>query len=207
MFDRIIARVRAKFGEPLDKRLRRRLFAAARADLAELREGLHCRVEGTVALIDDQTIEAPVSRVRCVAYAFELFEASVEMESELIASDRRGVPFMLVEADHRALVEPTHAMIVHRADHDRTTSRFELDAQQRALIARYLPTRMEFRSTHTFRFREHVVVAGDRVAVAGTGSREADPHALADRGYRDHAQNRLRFIGDAGLPLLIGRMV
>ena len=63
MLDRLLSRLRAFLGEPLAKSLRRRLRAASPSPISELREGLHCRIAGTVRLHENTTLTAPLSGV------------------------------------------------------------------------------------------------------------------------------------------------
>jgi hypothetical protein len=209
-YDRFFAWARAFLGEPLDKSLRRRLRAASPATIAELREGLHCRIAGDVSAIDQGSLEAPLSGLPCVAYLLEVVEDSVMAltegtERELVIYDRKAVPFLLVDGDHRALIDPSHAQILLGSDHElKASSPRELGPRARAVLGKYAPHRTSWDRTTRIWFRESIVEVGDRVSIAGVGRREADPHAVAERGYRDHAQERLRFEGTARLPLLIG---
>jgi hypothetical protein len=210
-FDRFFAVVRAFLGEPLDKSLRRRLRAAAPASIAELREGLHCRISGTVRALDQVTLEAPLSGLPCVAYLLEVVEDRVTAgpmgtDRDLVVYDRRAVPFLLIDGDHRAVIDPDHAQILLRSETELVArSPVELNARARAVLARFVPERTDWNRTTRIRFRESIVEVGERVAIAGVGKREADPLGGGERGYRDQIQQRLRFTGTAQLPLLIGR--
>jgi hypothetical protein len=209
-FDRFFALLRAFLGEPLDKSLRRRLRAAAPATIAELREGLHCRIAGSVRPLDQGSLEAPLSGLPCVAYLLEVVEHSVMrsnagVERDLVVYDRKAVPFLLVDGEHRAVIDPAYAQILLVSDHElRASSPLELSPRARAVLAKYAPHRTDWDRTTKIWFRESIVEVGDRVSIAGVGRREADPHAGGERGYRDSIQERLHFVGSAKLPLLIG---
>lgn len=208
-FDRFFALLRAYLGEPLDKSLRRRLRAAAPAAISELREGLHCRISGIVRSFEQGALDAPLCGLPCVAYLLEVVEDEVStgtagMERDLVVYDRRAVPFVLEDGDHRAVIDPEFAQILLPSDHElKATSPLELSPRARAVLAHYQPRRTWDRTTRIW-FRESIVEVGDRIAVAGVGRREADPHGTAERGYREQIQQRLRFVGTATLPLLIG---
>jgi len=206
-WDRFFSRLRAFLGEPLERSLRRRLRAAAPAKISELREGLHCRIAGEVRALEGRTLEAPLSGLPCVAYLLEVVErigTNVGEETDLAIYDRQAVPFLLAEGDHRALIDPTHAQVLVGIDHELVArSPLELSPRARGVLAKYLPDRAWDRTTR-IRFHERVVELGERVSIAGTGHREADPHALGERMFRDKAQERLRFVGTQKLPLLIG---
>lgn len=207
LWNRFFARLRAFLGEPLERSLRRRLRAAAPAKIGELREGLHCRISGEVRTLEGRTLEAPLSGLPCVAFLLEVVErigTNVGEETDLAIYDRQAVPFLLVEGDHRALIDPTHAQVLVGIDHELIArSPLELSPRARAVLTKYLPNR-RWDQTTRIRFHERVVELGERVTIAGTGHREADPHALGERMFRDKAQERLRFVGTQKLPLLIG---
>jgi len=80
----------------------------------------------------------------------------------------------------------------------------ELSPRARGVLERYAPMRKDWSGTLRLTFRESIVEVGDRIAIAGVGRREADPHGTGERGYRDDVQQRLRFVGSQALPLLIG---
>ena len=206
IWDRFFSRVRAFFGEPLGKSLRRRLRAAAPAKISELREGLHCRIAGTVRTLEQGSLEAPLCGLPCVAYLLEVVQHQATesgVEHDLVVYDRRAVPFLLVEGDHRAVIDPSFAQILLKSSHE-MKARFphELNARARAVLEKHAPMRSGWPGRFTF--RESIVEVGDRISIAGVGRREADPHGSGERGYREDIQQRLRFVGSQKLPLLIG---
>jgi hypothetical protein len=207
-WDRLFSRLRAFLGEPLDKSLRRRLRAAAPAKISELREGLHCRIAGIVRPLDQGSLEAPLCGLPCVAYLLEVVEqrlTDVGTDRDLVVYDRKTVPFLLVDGEHRALVDPSFAQILLTSDHELTAaSPHELSPRARSVLETYAPMRKDWSGTLRLTFRESIVEVGDRIAIAGVGKREADPHSGGERGYRDEVQQRLRFAGSQALPLLIG---
>jgi len=208
-FDRFFAGLRAFLGEPLEKALRRRLRAAAPAAISELREGLHCRIAGTVRALDQGSLVAPLCGLPCVAYLLEVVEHRVSANTvgtdrDLVIYDKKAVPFLLVEGDHRAVIDPGFAQLLLASDHEVLAgSPLELNPRARAVLARYAPHRSWDRTTRIW-FRECIVEVGDRISIAGVGRREADPVGGGERGYRDDLHQRLRFAGTAQLPLLIG---
>lgn len=210
-YDRFFSRLRASLGEPLGTSLRRRLRAAAPAAISELREGLHCRIAGTVRALDQGSLEAPLCGLPCVAYLLEVIEQHVSglapgSTRELLIYDRQAVPFLLVDGEHRAVIDPTHAQLLLVADHElQASSPLELSPRARAVLQRYVPHRADdWDRTTRIWFREAIVELGDRISIAGVGRREADPLASTERGYRDDVHQRLRFEGSAQVPLLIG---
>jgi len=204
MLDRFLSRLRAFLGEPLAKSLRRRLRAAAPSPISELREGLHCRIAGTVRVLDHTTLTAPLSGLTCVAYLLEVIETRADLGERLLVYDKRAVPFLLADEDHHAVIDPSHCQILLAIKQqlvERTG--FFHDPHPRALLQRYRPG-TTFVHTTRIRYREWVVEPGARVTLAGVGQREVDPLAQAERGYRDEARQRLRFVGSEALPLLVG---
>jgi len=199
-----MSRLRAFLGEPLAKSLRRRLRAAAPSPISELREGLHCRIAGTVRVLDNSTLVAPFSGLTCVAYLLEIITTEQELGDRLLVYDKRAVPFILADAGHHAVVDPAHCQLLVATKHSLDTrTGFRADPRQYAMLQRYYPDAIYERMIR-MRYREWVVEPGARVTLAGVGAREVDPHAQAERGYRDEARQRLRFIGSEELPLLVG---
>lgn len=207
LFDSVVSWVRAFMGEPLEKSLRRRLRAASPATIAELREGLHCRISGAVRALDEGSLESPLSGLPCVAYRLEIVEDHAlvgEAVRDLVVYDKRAVPFLLVDGAHRALIDPEFSQILTPSDHVlRAGAPGQLPHRARVLLEQRAPHVLWNRTTRIV-VRESIIELGDRVAVAGVGRREADPHGAGDRGYRDAIQDRLRFVGTPELPLLIG---
>lgn len=204
MLDHFLSRLRAFLGEPLAKSLRRRLRAAAPSPISELREGLHCRIAGTVRLHDKTTLTAPFSGAVCVAYLLEIVETLAGGGEHVLVYDKRSVPFVLADAGHHAVIDPTHCQILLAITDQLTAHQgFRSDPRQRAVLDRYWPGGIYDR-TERLRYREWVVRPGTRVTLAGVGRREVDPIAQGERGYRDEARQRLRFVGSEMLPLLVG---
>jgi hypothetical protein len=202
-WDRAFARVRALFGEPLDRSLRRRLRAAAPATLRELREEQHCRIAGTVGIHDHTALEAPLSGLRCVAYMIEI-TAWRYGERELVGYDKKSVPFLLEDDGHRAIIDATYCELLVRTQIQlRAYEPFTLSGRSLHVFERHVPLHSRA-GIHRMHLREVIVQPGTRVSIAGTGHRETDPTATSERGYRDDGQQRLRFHGAAKLPLLIG---
>jgi hypothetical protein len=203
-FDRLLLRLRAALGEPLVKSLRRRLRAAAPSKLSELREGLHCRIAGTVRALESKTLEAPLSGVPCVAYALEIITHTTDFGRDLIAYDKRAVPFLLADEVHHAIIDPTYVeLLVTSTRESIARSVLHAEPRLRDLLFRYCPDRLSWATTK-LRFREVAIELGKRIAIAGTGHREVDPLARNERGFRDQARDRLRLVGSPTLPLLIG---
>jgi hypothetical protein len=200
--------VRVAFGEPLARSLRRRLKAARPWRIAELREGLHGRVCGTVRPFDGATLQAPLTGRPCVYFHLEVIQIGSIGDGfgqHLVTLDKRGVQFLLVDDGHHALIDPTYAELLVSAVHvTKASSIYVLDDQQRALLDRLGLLGDVSRRPGVLRFSEAVVELGGEIAVAGTASHEVDPEAMAERGYRERLQTRLRFAGAPKLPLLIG---
>lgn len=208
MFDRLLAVLRFASGESLSTSLRRRLRAAHPWRIAELREGLHGRVRGTVRAIEGATITAALTGRPCVYYHLEIIQLGSIGDGyaqHLLSLDKRGVPFLLVEDGHHAVIDPTYAeLLVSSVREVRARSANQLDPQLRTLLESHDVLAHAQRTPGTLRFSERIIEVGATVAIAGTAGREADPQAMRERGYRDEAQTRLRFVGLPQLPLLIG---
>ncbi|MBA3453129.1 MAG: hypothetical protein H0T42_08555, partial [Deltaproteobacteria bacterium] len=168
MFDRFVSRLRAFLGESLANSLRRRLRAAAPSPISELREGLHCRIAGTVRVHDHTTLTAPLSGRACVAYLLEVIETLGGASGDhLLIYDKQSVPFVLSDGGHNAVVDPTHSQILLALTEQVTVrSEFLDDPRQRAVLERYRPGGASYMNTRRMRYREWVVEPGARVTLA-----------------------------------------
>ena len=208
-YDRWVTKVRIAFGESLATSLRRRLRAAHPWTIAELREGLHGRITGTVKILDGATVQSTMTDRRCVYYKVEIIQQGGLTDTyaqRLLGIDRKSVPFVLVEAGHHALIDPTFAeLLVTSTRVEITADSFHaLAARPRALLERLGMDQVALQMPGRLRFTETIVAIDAVVAIAGTAARESDPFAMTERGYRDQSQTRSRMIGSKQLPLLIG---
>jgi hypothetical protein len=111
---------------------------------------------------------------------------------------------VLADDGHHAVVDPTYCQILLAITEQVTAhGGFRSDPRQRAVLDRYWPGGT-YDYTRRLRYREWIVKPGTRVTLAGVGRREVDPFAQGERGYRDEARQRLRFVGSEKLPLLVG---
>lgn len=208
-FDRLVTKVRIALGESLATSLRRRLRAAHPWSIAELREGLHGRIMGTVKILDGATLQSSLTARRCVYYRVEIIQYGSMGDGygqHLLGIDRKSVPFLLVEHGHHALIDPTFAelLITSTVEETRAESAYSLAPEQRALLEKLGMDQVALSRAGQIRFTETIVAIDSTIAIAGTAARESDPLAMAERGYRDHIQTRSRMIGSKQLPLLIG---
>lgn len=207
-FDRWITKVRIALGESLATSLRRRLRAAHPWPVAELREGLHGRITGTVKILDGATVQSTLTDRRCVYCEVEIIQQGGVTDTyaqRLLGIDRKSVPFLIAEHGHHALIDPTFAQLLVTSTRVEETadSYAALAESQRALLEKLGRDRVALQMPGRIRFTETIVAIGSVVAIAGTAARESDPLAMMERGYRDD-QTRSRLMGSKQLPLLIG---
>lgn len=183
------------------RRLRRRFRKAPPFTLDALPEDTFGRITGTAQPFEAQ-LEAPISCRPCVYWIVEIVEdLGEDWPSNLILATQQSVPFVVVQDGHRAVIDPKDATVSLAFDHDNEAREGRTDAQQRALLARYLGHR-DFTHTRVLHFREAVIEIGETVSVLGSGTREPDPDA-APTAYRDAARTRLRLTSSKKHPLSI----
>lgn len=156
--------------------------------LHELVDGAFARITGRVRVLDTQTIEAPFSGRRCVYYAV----ATVFIGgrgTQVLASHQNGAPFFLEDEERRAVIELAHAQLSISFRHRTRTPAMHTRADRTE-------------GGYTER-REAVIVAGDRLVVAGTAVSEPDPEQMPTQLYRGTTPQRFRFSGTKDDPLLI----
>jgi len=178
----------------------RRQRLARRYALAELPEHTAGRVVGIAQALGD-TLIAPITGRACVYY--EVYEMRVANRNKRRAEarvlhERRGVPFLLLDGEVRAIVDPCHAEFVVDVDADTASGTFDVPSRA-VLLARHRQPSAHYK---TRRYEEAVIAVGETIAVFGTAVLELDPEA-APSGYRDELPRRIRLSGSQRLPLLI----
>ena len=187
------------------RRLRRRFRDAPAFAIGELPESTLGRITARAQPLGS-TLHAPLTDRPCVYYLVEIQElyGDIQKRGKILASEHRGVPFVLEENGHRALVEPTGATVSLVFDHEtRSKAAFDADARQRALLERHELVQRNWFMTGGIAYREAVIEVGERVCVLGSGIREADPDAPPAAAYREGGQTRLRLGSTAKYPLAI----
>ncbi len=120
------------------QRLKRQLKAAKPWSLNELPEDTHGRVTGRAVAIGEQ-LAGPLTGRRCVYYLAIVEEQRSTGRSSYwrtIASETRGVPFMIDDGTGRAIIDPTGAEVALDFDGNSKSGTFnKADPVQEAFLA------------------------------------------------------------------------
>jgi len=147
---------------------------------------------------------APVTGRSCFLYLVHV--EAIYLGHRAHYGERRGLPFVLLEDDHRAIIDPVYArmrlryeQVAVRAGHVGSTP-----SEQELLRRLKVPFDPPDRSAvPQFIFQEARIEPGHRVAVCGSGVREADPDANPAAMYRGEPRTRLRIVGSQRAPIAI----
>ncbi|HSN25713.1 MAG TPA: hypothetical protein VLT45_05490 [Kofleriaceae bacterium] len=184
--------------------LTRELGRYPRMSLAELPEGTLGRVVGKAVALDD-TLEAPLSGRPCLYYT-SIVEVSDGKDWKEIIREDRAVMFVLDDGSERAIVDPSSSKVV--LDFMETGSSGTFDkptAREQAFLDAH-----DTASTHagglfnrSLRYREAMIEVGGTIAIYGATTREPDPNARPDGGYRGDAPTQLRMTSSRKQPMVI----
>lgn len=186
------------------RRFRRRFRKTPTFAIAELPEDTVGRIVGIAQSLDGAVLTAPLSARPCVFWAIEVIEMLGEdWPTRGVVDERRGIPFVLAQDGHRAVVDPAVVVTNIVFDHEsKSSGLYGIDQLQKAIIDDFVPHR-SWQYTETLVFREAIVEVGERVSVLGSGTREPDPDAAQVVGYREGARTRLRLTGSTQFPLAL----
>jgi hypothetical protein len=199
-----------KLSPPDAQRVRRILGQARISRIADVGDGSHAVIRGTVALCDGNVLVSPLTAQRCVAWLVVFDEVGAKDWVEL-GRAQDGVPFLLRSDAGTARVIPEPAMLATKA------SIYERPMPLR-LYARHAIAEIPDRITelaqrvcrapnHTttlLRATEYAVFVDATITVGGHVARETDPDAAADvTGYRNALPTRPVVSGARRAPLLI----
>lgn len=172
----------------------------------ELPDHTFGRLTGVIALLDDTTLQAPLSYRACVYHGVVIDDYRTgAMNGVELADKHEAVPFLLVDGEHEAVIDPTHALISAPYDHvTEGKPGVDMHPREQALLDRYGLSARSWYDTRYVRFCEAVLVPGERITVIGSGEWERDPGGPGDHhSYRERGPTRLRMAGSATAPLLI----
>jgi len=208
-------------------RLRRMLRRARRWSLATLPEDTFGRVTGAAHPFEGEQLTAPLTGRTCLYYVAlveqRLAHGTDVMRWTRLALERRGLPFVLADGGHRAIVDPRRARVTIHFDHVYRTPRLPLAVQQQEVpqggsatalmtedtrrghfLARHYLVNRDWSTMAELRYREAIIEVGEQIAVLGSGIREPDLEARSDGdAYRAVGGSRLRLTGSRRYPLVI----
>jgi hypothetical protein len=186
---------------------KRKLRKAKAYAIAELPESVAGRVIGQAQVLGE-TLTGPLTGRTCVYYIAKVEQRRSNGRStywRAIITEQRGVPFMLVDATGRAIIDPGSAELALDFDNRSTSGTFD-DATsiEEAFLARHGQKSQGWVFNKGLRYREAVIEIGETIAVLGSGVREPDPDAVqAAAGYREGPPTRLRLTSSPKFPLII----
>jgi hypothetical protein len=182
-------------------RVARRLRAGKHYAIAALPESTPGRVVG-IAQALNETLTSPLSGRACVYYEVKVITNSGGPGVKVL-HERRGVPFVLLDGEVRAIVDPRHAELAVDVDVHTASGIFDdPTSAEAALLARHRQRGTGWIFNKVLRYEEAVIAIGETIAVFGTGVREPDPEA-APSSYRGELPTRIRLSGSRRFPLLI----
>lgn len=188
------------------QRMKRQLRAAKKWQLNELPEDTHGRVIGQARALGEQ-LAGPLTGRPCVYYIAMVEEQRSTGRStywRTVASETRGVPFMIEDGTGRAIIDPTGAQVALNFDGNSKSGTFNnADPVQEAFLARHGQKSQGWVFNKTLRYREAMIEIGETIAVLGSGTREPDPQAAPEAAYRGAPPTRLRLTSSPRFPLII----
>jgi len=186
------------------RRMNKRIRAAARTELAAVREGEIVRVTGTARPLG-AALEAPLSLRACVYYGVVVHAWDQLGNVRVLGHEDERLPFTLVDGEARAVVDPKIATVSSAYDHvTRWRPRAPAPDAVEALLARLGLARHLWMGTSVVELSEAVLELDEAISVVGAAEREPDPTATPVGGYRDGSlATRLRFAGSSRDPLLL----
>jgi len=188
------------------QRLKRQLKQAKPWLLSELPEDTHGRVIGRAQVLGEQ-LAGPLTGRRCLYYIAMVEEQRSTGRStywRTIASETRGVPFVLEDGTGRAIVDPNGAQVALDFDGNSKSGTFNAaDPVQEQFLARHGQKSQGWVFNKTLRYREAMIEVGETIAVLGSGVREPDPNAAPEAAYRGAPATRLRLTSSPRFPLII----
>jgi cbb3-type cytochrome oxidase subunit 3 len=188
------------------QRLKRQLKQAKPWSLNELPEDTHGRVIGQARALGEE-LKGPLTGRRCVYYIAIVEEQRSTGRSSYwrtIASETRGIPFMLEDGTGRAIVDPNGAQVALDFDGNSKSGTFnQADPVQEQFLAKHGQKSEGWVFNKTLRYREAMIEVGETIAVLGSGIREPDPNAAPEAAYRGAPPTRLRLTSSPKFPLII----
>lgn len=186
------------------RRFRRRLKRHRLWRLSELPDGCYGRIVGRAHPIGEPLI-APMTGRRCIYYEVKVEGTGIAPspgKMTVIAAETKAIPFLLVDATGRSLVQPDGADVLVDFDErsDFTTQVRMVTPSHKEFFARHGRTILDGAYGTQLRYREAVIEVEDMITLLGVGRREPDPDtASAGIGPR----SRVRFENTPAHPLMI----
>jgi hypothetical protein len=182
--------------------LRRLLRKARRYPIASVPQGI-ARVVGQVKALDHKLINAPFSRIPCVAHVTVVKRVPVSASTgpEIVRAVG-GVPFEVVDDTGTIYCDPSDVAVVNAVQIRRDVSRWLATSDTEALLAAHGRSWAEITPSYFLYFEESLIRHDARVTVAGLVERAADVRGAVSGDYRE-APTALHLRGAGRMPLVI----
>jgi hypothetical protein len=186
------------------RRLRTAVRSARPISIGDLAEATFGRIEGAIGDLGEVLV-APLTGRRCVYYAVTIAEnlgpygrngAVVTVHRESL-----GVPFLVENDGHSAIIDPDGAQISARFDFE--TESFPSSLVDPRLIDAIRRLDYDMSMMRPLMFLEASLELGEAVTICGAGVREPDPDPRLAVGYREPARTRLRIRAAPKSPVII----
>lgn len=184
------------------KKLRRMMLRARRYPIASLPQGV-ARVVGQVRPLDHKVINAPFSRIPCVAHVTVVKRVAINAATgPTIVRVASGVPFEVVDPTGSIVVDPSDVECLVAFQIRRDVSRWGATPETEAFLAEHGHSWGEVSTQHFLYFEESVIRHDAQVSLAGIVERTADVRGAVSGDYRE-SPTALHVRGGGKTPLVI----
>jgi hypothetical protein len=181
---------------------RRLLRKARRYPIGSVPQGV-ARVVGQVRAIDHKLVNAPFSRIPCVAHVTIVKRVPVSASTgpEIVRAVG-GVPFEVVDDTGSIYCDPSDVAVINAVQIRRDVSRWLATSDTEALLAAHGRSWAEVTPNYFLYFEESLIRHDAQVTVAGLVERTADVRGAVSGDYRE-APSALHLRGTGRMPLVI----
>lgn len=200
----VIAIVAWYFGK--GARIKRQLRNAPAVPIGQLAENTVGKVVGTAHSIGHGLV-GPLTGRPCLYYICVVEQhVSTGRSShwKQIIREEMGVPFQIVDASGRAIVDPRGADMALTFDGQSKSGTFnDADPVQEAFLLRHGKSSKGWVFNKGLRYQEAMIEVNETVAVLGQGIREPDTAMAPSGDYRSGPPTLLRLTSSPKFPLVI----
>jgi hypothetical protein len=183
-------------------KLRRLLKRARRYPIASVPQGV-ARMVGNVRPIDGKVINAPFSRIPCVAHVTVVKRVPVNAATgPTLMRVVGGVPFELVDATGSIVIDPSDVECLVTFQIRRDVSRWGATPDTEQFLVEHGHSWAEVSNQHFLYFEESVIRHDAQVSLAGIVERTADVRGAVSGDYRE-SPTALHVRGGGKTPLVI----
>lgn len=188
------------------RRIKSQLRNARAVAIGQLAENTVGKIVGSAHSIGHQLV-GPLTGRPCLYYIC-LVEQHVSTGRssywKQIIREEMGVPFQVVDASGRAIVDPRGAEMALTFDGNSKSGTFnDADPVQEAFLQRHGKSSKGWVFNKGLRYREAMIEVNETVAVLGQGIREPDTAMAPSGDYRSGPPTLLRLTSSPKFPLVI----